>query len=243
MIAQLSRQALVDIDVVALRHRHLRQVLAIERDVYPRPWSPALFTAELERRDSRRYLVALAPRHGGGLRQRVLPTREVVGYAGLILQSGGDPREGGTPGTEAHITTVAVHPRHHRRKVASRLLLALLTEARALGVRAATLEVRVANRGAQRLYAAFGFVPAGVRPGYYTETGEDALIMWVYDLASDEMTERLAVQAGRLRDPGGSSGAPDLHVPWVRGRVGLHPPSGEERVDERGPGPAPGPWR
>lgn len=219
MIAQLHRRALAGVTVVPMRRRHLRAVLAIEQQVYPRPWSPNLFAAELEQGRSRRYLVALAPRQGSGLGPRI--SREVVGYTGLILQPGdhGRPGEG-----DAHVTTVAVHPHHHRRKVASRLLHALLAEARRVGARAATLEVRVANRGAQRLYTAFGFVGVGVRPGYYAETGEDALIMWISELQSDEMAARLAAQAARLGDPGGASGAPDLHVPWVKGRRGLEAP-------------------
>lgn len=218
MIAQLHRRALTDVTVVPMRRRHLRSVLAIEREVYPRPWSPALFAAELERGESRRYFVALTRR---GLAGRLPLGRDVVGYTGLILQPGGSAEGTGTAGTEAHVTTVAVHPHHHRRKVASRLLHALLTEARRVGAQAATLEVRVANRGAQRLYAAFGFVGVGVRPGYYAETGEDALIMWLHGLQSGEMAETLALQAARQSDPGGASGAPDLHVPWVKGRRGL----------------------
>lgn len=210
MIAHLPRLALPDVVVAPMRRRHLRTVLEIEQQVYPRPWSPSLFAAELERRESRRYLVALAPKGGDGLLDRLSPGREVVGYAGLILQAG-----------DAHVTTVAVHPRHHRRKVASRLLHALLVEARRAGALAATLEVRAANRGAQRLYAGFGFAPVGMRPGYYAETGEDAVIMWAHHLQGEEMTERLHAQAARLFEPGGASGAPDLHVPWVKGREGL----------------------
>ncbi|HVL98786.1 MAG TPA: GNAT family N-acetyltransferase [Egibacteraceae bacterium] len=232
MIAQLTRHPLDDVVVVPMRRRHLRAVLGIERRAYPRPWSPALFVAELERRDTRRYLVALAPRRGPGALGQLRPGREVVGYAGLILEPvpRGEPRtpEAVIQGGEAHVTTVAVDPRHHRRKLATRLLLALLTEARRAGAPAATLEVRVANRGAQRLYAAFGFVPVGVRPGYYAETGEDALVMWAHDLQGQEMAARLAVQAARLGEPGGASGAPDLHVPWVQGRIGLHDPSRDD---------------
>ncbi|HVM13197.1 MAG TPA: ribosomal protein S18-alanine N-acetyltransferase [Egibacteraceae bacterium] len=213
MIAQLPRLPLAEVVVAPMRRRHLRPVLGIEHLVYPRPWSPGLFAAELERRDTRRYLVALAPRDGDGFWYRVGPGRQVVGYAGLILQAG-----------EAHVTTVAAHPHHHRRKIASHLLHALLTEARRAGMHAATLEVRTANRGAQRLYAGFGFAPVGVRPGYYAETGEDAVIMWAHDLQGSDMTERLRVQAARLSEPGGASGAPDLHVPWVKGRVGLGEP-------------------
>lgn len=189
MATRVRRGALERVAVVTMRRRHLRQVLAIERRVYPRPWSPALFTAELEQGDSRRYVVAVAPRDAGvgsGW------PRVVVGYAGIMTTAG-----------EAHVTTVAVDPEHHRRKVGSRLVHALLEAARERGATAATLEVRMANRGAQRLYQAFGFAPVGVRPGYYAETGEDALVMWVHDLQGEAMRERLAEQAARLGQPAG----------------------------------------
>ncbi|HEY8340876.1 MAG TPA: ribosomal protein S18-alanine N-acetyltransferase [Egibacteraceae bacterium] len=220
-----GRPPLDDVVVVPMRRRHLRGVMAIEQAVYPRSWSPALFASELDQPETRRYLVALsAAAAGRGLRRRQV----VVGYAGLLLQ--GDPEH-----LEGHITTVAVHPAHHRRKIASRLLVALLREAIDLGVQAATLEVRAANRGAQRLYSGFGFVPVGVRPGYYAETGEDAVLMWAYELQSPAFAARLARQAARLSEPGGASGAPDLHVPWVKGRVGL--PSGPRPPTDRDRGP------
>lgn len=202
---ELVRTAMGTVSVAPLRRRHLRGVLSIEQLVYPRPWSPALFASELSQPDTRRYLVALDRATRGWL-----PWRAVVGYAGVMVSVG-----------EAHITTVATHPHHHRRKIASRLLVRLLREARALGGQAATLEVRVNNRGAQRLYAAFGFAPVGVRPGYYSETGEDALIMWAYDINGDAYAELLAEQEARLDQPGGHSGFADYHVPWVRERSGL----------------------
>lgn len=206
MVTAPERAALQELTVTPMRRRHLRQVLEIERAVYPRPWSAALFASELTQPESRRYLVALAPvpTRAGRTRSRV------VGYTGVLVGSG-----------EAHVTTVAVHPEFHRRKVATHLLLALLDQARDMGATAATLEVRVANRGAQRLYSAFGFAPVGVRPGYYMETGEDALIMWAHDLQTEGFTHRLDAQRARLADPGGASGAPDHPVPWVQGRVGL----------------------
>jgi [ribosomal protein S18]-alanine N-acetyltransferase len=203
------RAALTDVEVVPMRRRHLRGVLAIEQRVYPRPWSPNLFAAELAMTESRRYVVALSGAVSAGA-VKLPARRQVVGYAGVMVQVG-----------EAHITTVAVHPEHHRRKVASRLLVAVLQAAVAMGADAATLEVRVANRGAQRLYGLFGFVPVGVRPGYYAETGEDAVIMWAHELQSPGYAVRLEAQAARLSAPGGSSGAPDMAVPWVRGRIGL----------------------
>ncbi len=194
-----GRPALADVVVRPMRERQIGRIVAIERRVHPRPWSAQLFEDELQRRDTRRYVVALA-------RTR-WPWRSVVGYGGVLLQA-----------DDAHITTIAVDPAHHRRKVGTHLVLRLLTEARAMGAQQATLEVRAANRGAQRLYSAFGFVPVGVRPRYYAETGEDAVVMTVAELQSDECTRRLAAQTARLADPGGASGAPDEPVPWVRRR-------------------------
>lgn len=207
MATKIRRAALEPVAVVGMRRRHLRQVLAIEERVYPRPWSPGLFTAELERSDSRRYVVAVTPRDagvGGGW------PRVVVGYAGIMVGAG-----------EAHVTTVAVDPDHHRRKIGSRLVHALLEAAREMDATAATLEVRMANRGAQRLYQAFGFAPVGVRPRYYADTGEDALVMWAHDLQGDSLRRRLDEQAARLRQPAGASGHPDYTVPWVRESLDL----------------------
>jgi [ribosomal protein S18]-alanine N-acetyltransferase len=208
--ARGRRGAMDDVFIAPMRRRHLRGVLAIEQLVYPRPWSPSLFVTEMSQPDSRRYLVALSGHAGGRLLWS--PAKAVVGYAGVMVAVG-----------EAHITTVATHPHHHRRKIASRLLVSLLREARDMGAEAATLEVRMNNRGAQRLYGGFGFVPVGVRPGYYAETSEDALIMWAYELQSEAFADVLERQEQRLSAPGGDSGAADLHVPWVRERVGLPP--------------------
>jgi [ribosomal protein S18]-alanine N-acetyltransferase len=213
MATSPARPAAAGVRVARMLPRHLAGVVAIEQAVYPRPWSLRLFASELERTGDRRYLVALSPR-GGLDREGGRLRREVVGYAGFLLQPGEE-------GQDAHITTVAVHPAHHRRKIASHLVGALLREAIAMGAQAATLEVRATNPGAQRLYTQFGFAPVGVRPRYYAETGEDAVIMWAHDLRSPEFARRLDRQRARLGDPGGASGAPDDTVPWVRGRVGL----------------------
>ena len=145
-----------------MRRRHLRGVMTIERQVYPRPWSPSLFVSEMTAGRSRYYLVALEQ----GL---------VIGYAGLISY-----------GDEAHVTTIAVDPVYHRRKVGTRLLYELIRESQRMGAHAVSLEVRVTNWGAQRLYARFGFRPVGVRKGYYQETNEDALVMWTDDIRTPD---------------------------------------------------------
>jgi ribosomal-protein-alanine N-acetyltransferase len=92
---------------------------------------------------------------------------------------------------EAHITNVAVHPDYHGQKVGTQIMLALTAEARRRGADSIALEVRVSNLVAQSLYRKFGFVPVGVRPRYYLETGEDALVMVARDVASPAYGERL----------------------------------------------------
>ena len=150
-----------------MRRRHLRGVMAIERQVYPRPWSPNLFLSEMSESKNRCYLVARVD-------------REVVGYGGMICY-----------GEEAHITNIAVDPLRHRQKIASRLLHDLIVEAVAIGAEAISLEVRVTNWGAQRLYGRFGFRPVGVRKNYYQEVNEDALIMWLDDIREPERRRML----------------------------------------------------
>jgi len=154
MAARVPDPAGLSVQLTPMRKRHLRSVLGIESQVYPRPWTMALFLSELALRASRAYYVA---RVG----------RDVVGYVGLML--GVD---------EAHITTIAVHPAWHRHQIGTRLLLVAAREAVARESEALTLEVRVSNRGAQALYRRFGFRPAGVRKGYYAESNEDAVVMW-----------------------------------------------------------------
>lgn len=162
-----DRGSIPEIELTKMRRRHLRKVLAIEARVYPRPWSASLFLSELAQKSSRSYLVA---RHEG----------EVVGYAGMMFT-----------GLEAHITNIAVDPDFHGRKVGSRLMLKLVTEAVARGARTLSLEVRVSNLPAQTMYGKFGFSVVGVRKGYYIETKEDALVMVVEDASTTEYRMRL----------------------------------------------------
>jgi len=100
-------------------------------------------------------------------------------------------------GDDAHVTTIAVDPAWHRHKIGSRLMLNLARVAVARGAKHLTLEVRVSNTGAQAMYRAFGFRPAGVRKNYYVETNEDALVMWADDIHLPDYQARLAgIEAG-----------------------------------------------
>jgi [ribosomal protein S18]-alanine N-acetyltransferase len=164
---QPDSDALV-VSIVPMRRRHVRSVLRIEQQVYPRPWSMSLFLSELALRSTRAYFVA---RVG----------REVVGYAGLMMTV-----------DDAHITTIAVDPRRHRNQIGTRLLLVLSREAIARQARSLTLEVRMSNKGAQELYRRFGFSPVGVRKNYYAEVNEDALVMWAHEIQGAQYAELLA---------------------------------------------------
>ena len=165
-----AEREIVDLDIhlTPMRRRHLRSVVRIEAQVYPRPWSHSLFVSELALRSSRSYVVAKVG-------------REVVGYAGLMMSL-----------TDGHVTTIAVDPAWHRRGIGIRLLLALAREAIERGALAMTLEVRLSNRGAQEMYKRFGFTAVGVRKGYYGDTGEDALVMWAYGVSEPAYRRLLA---------------------------------------------------
>jgi ribosomal-protein-alanine N-acetyltransferase len=158
---------LEEVELTPMRRRHLRQVLKIEAQVYPRPWSSTLFLQEMVRRSDRYYIVA---RHAA----------QVVGYAGLMIT-----------GPEAHITTIAVDPAMHRQRIGMKMMLDLVDEARSRGCRSVSLEVRKSNTGAQKLYEKFGFKAVGMRRGYYIETGEDAIVMFADDVDSEDYDERL----------------------------------------------------
>jgi ribosomal-protein-alanine N-acetyltransferase len=117
----------------------------------------------------------------------------IVAYGGIWLMV-----------DEAHVTSFAVRPDHRRAGVGGRLMLDLMELSVHLGARVATLEVRLSNEPARLLYGRFGFRPVGVRPRYYSDNGEDALIMTTEPLGSPLMRRRLAEMAERYgsRDDG-----------------------------------------
>jgi ribosomal-protein-alanine N-acetyltransferase len=155
------------VTISPMRRRHLRAVLEIEGKVYPRPWSARLFEDELER-SNRLYLVA---RVGAS----------VVGYAGLLMIA-----------DDGHVATVAVDPEWQGHGIAKRLMAELIRGALKLGANQLTLEVRVSNHAAQSVYRRFGFAPAGARKAYYSDNGEDALVMWAHGTSTAAYRERLA---------------------------------------------------
>ncbi len=168
----------VAVSIVPMQRRHVRAVMAIEQQVYPKPWTSTLFMSELALPASRVYVVAKMG-------------RTVVGYAGLMLAP-----------DEAHVTTIAVDPEWHRQHVATRLFLTLAREAITRNYAALTLEVRLSSRGAQALYRRFGLTPEGARKAYYSSPTEDAIVMWVRGIDTPEYAELLAGLERRAGLPG-----------------------------------------
>ncbi len=157
-----------DLVIVPMRRAHIRKIMPIEQQVYPRPWTAQVFVEELEqaRVGKRHYLVGTIG-------------EELVGYGGLLYVE-----------NDAHVTNLAVHPMWRSRGIATELLLDLAWEANRRGCEAMTLEVRHTNVAAQQLYRRFGFVPAGVRKKYY-ENRDDAIVMWCAGVQRPEFSEQL----------------------------------------------------
>lgn len=136
---------------------HLGEVMEIERLSFPTPWSKQFFVNELKYGIASLF-VAVVPEKGGHER--------VVGYivCGQVLD-------------EVHIQNLAVHPRFRRKGVATRLLTYIFNHFGERGVSSFYLEVRSKNPPALNLYKKMGFIPIGVRKGYYSDTKDDAIVM------------------------------------------------------------------
>src|SRR5215218_459551 len=143
------------VDIKDLQLRDLAAVERIERRSYPTPWSRSMFAGELVKPSSI-CLGAFEAERG-----------KLVGY--LIVARYVDAW---------HIMNIAVDPPYQRRGIATILLERLFERTARDSRRGYTLEVRVSNTGATKLYERLGFQARGVRRGYYTDNHEDALIMW-----------------------------------------------------------------
>lgn len=158
-----------DIKLEPMTLKDLDRVLQIESRSYQHPWSRRAFVSEVTDNDYAYYYVA---RLGD----------VIVGYVGMwiILE-------------EAHITNIAVDPDYRRLGIGRYMLETMFDRAREHGATRMTLEVRVSNVTAQNLYKKLGFAERGIRKGYYTDTHEDAIVMWKEDLGPQKP------KAGRVK--------------------------------------------
>jgi ribosomal-protein-alanine N-acetyltransferase len=191
-----------------LREEDIPQVLDIDIDAFPTQWPhPTESSYHHELRNKLAHYLVLAKRdalrkahehRGNGIGEAVSYLKRtlarslsfgdgksksaeyLVGMAGIWMMV-----------DEAHVVTIAVRKSHARSGLGELLLLSTINLAMTLGARIVTLEVRVSNTAAQALYAKYGFTIAGTRRKYYSDNGEDALIMSTDNIASPSYRERL----------------------------------------------------
>ena len=146
--------------IVPMESIHLDQVHAIETACFSLPWSRGMMESELDNPTIAHYLVMLDD------------AQQVIGYAGFwkIVDEG-------------LITNIAVRPDCQGKGYGKQLLFSLLSQAEKEGILRMTLEVRASNEPALKLYMRAGFLPAGIRKGYYQQPKEDAIIMWNEDVS------------------------------------------------------------
>ena len=158
----------------AMREEDVARVAELEKLCFRTPWSYNSLLGELSNSVAY-YLVA----EDEGV---------VCGYAGMWVMF-----------DEAHMTNIAVEESHRKQGIARGLILRLMRAALKKGAERMTLEVRENNHNAQRLYASLGFGFAGIRKHYYTDTGENALILW-NDCIIETYEKNSALLEGRAQD-------------------------------------------
>lgn len=186
------------------------QVLEVDRESYTLPWPASAYRREIMHNRNAHYVVLrrIAPDDTGEThdeheeeRPRLLPflpwprrvegpprPGRIVGYAGMWLVI-----------DEAHITTIAVREAARGQGLGELLLTSLIEAASEMGADRVTLEVRVSNDPAQRLYEKYGFRREGLRSRYYSDNNEDAYIMTVTGIRSEPYQRRFDGQIDALR--------------------------------------------
>lgn len=134
---------------------HINGVYNLSKECFAIPWTLDSITNELNN-PLAKYIIA-----------EDLETNEIIGFVGVWIVAG-----------EGDITNIAVNPKYRKHGVASNLLLNLLDICKSLNCNDITLEVRESNIPAQNLYKKFDFKEEGIRKGYYSDNGENAIIMW-----------------------------------------------------------------
>lgn len=146
---------MTDIIIRKMELIDIDQVLEVEHASFPTPWPRDIFYQEISRNQHAHYFV-------------VQVGEEIIGYAGLWVVV-----------DDAQITNIAILPTYRGRKIGENLFNYVLQFAMKMGVSRLSLEVRISNIVAQKMYRKFGLVPGGIRRNYYTDNNEDALVMWV----------------------------------------------------------------
>ncbi|NDO47776.1 ribosomal protein S18-alanine N-acetyltransferase [Clostridium sp. MD294] len=139
-----------------MTQEHIQDVLQIEEACFAIPWTKQAFEREIKENKLAMYIIAVLD-------------GKIVGYAGMWHVV-----------TEGHITNVAVLPEYRKQGIGNALIEQIIRIAEEYEMIGITLEVRISNIAAQKLYIKYGFRPEGFRKNYYEDTKEDAVIMWKY---------------------------------------------------------------
>lgn len=142
--------------IVPMEINHLDEVYNLEVETFSIPWTKDSIRKEIQENKIAIYYVAIE-------------SEKVVGYAGMWHVV-----------TEGHITNIAVCKEHRGKGIGDKLLLEMIKVARELEMIGLTLEVRIGNKEAMSLYSKHGFTIEGYRKNYYSDTKEDAIIMWKF---------------------------------------------------------------
>ena len=152
-----------------MREADIATVQEIERAIFSTPWPRNAYYRELASRSSAHYVVlrqeGAVERPAGFQAAELDPT--IIGYGGMWPMY-----------DEAHVTTIGVRHDLQHHGYGRVLFAGLVQAAYDMGAKWVTLEVRTSNDNAMRMYEAFGFKVIGRRKGYYTDNGEDAIVMW-----------------------------------------------------------------
>jgi ribosomal-protein-alanine N-acetyltransferase len=151
-----------DLNIRDMKEGDLGQVLVLEEEIFPSPWTEDLFLHELRQGQNAMYMVALSG-------------DRLLGYFGAHLFK-----------SEIHVTNMAVDRECRRKGLGSLLLVTCVRRGCDAGARWLTLEVREGNREARHFYKRFGFEEIGLRYRYYEETGENAVIMVTGDIRAPD---------------------------------------------------------
>lgn len=157
-----------------MEQQDVAAVLAVEQSAFDTGWPATAFQSELTQNRMARYIV-------------LEDNGEVIGFGGLWLMF-----------DEAHVVTVAVRPERRRHGLGRLIVHGLLLVAQAHEMDVATLECRASNSAARALYARYGFYEVGLRPKYYADNGEDAVIMTTESISSAAYQQRLTGLAEEL---------------------------------------------
>ncbi|HLQ60683.1 MAG TPA: ribosomal protein S18-alanine N-acetyltransferase [Candidatus Acidoferrales bacterium] len=157
-----------------MREADVPTIQEIERQIFSTPWPRNAYYRELSSRNSAHYVV---------LRRDA----ELIGYGGMWRMY-----------DEAHVTTIGVRREEQRHGFGRILFAGLVQAAYDVGAKWITLEVRTSNENAMRLYEQFGFKVIGRRRGYYTDNGEDAIVMWSDSIYSPRFRQAYEANLARI---------------------------------------------